>query len=393
MRWLGDKPFHALLVLSEKPGKWAMWKIALIAGVLMAGTGWIWAWATGDPVLGWVVGAGLWAFVLADWGLLAVLPHLGLSYGMVQLPLLVLSLCRCLLALLAVPFAPFGSFPVLLAVASAQVLVYVLMAYGTLVEPFRLKVDQVEVTSTKLDNPGKPLRIVQLSDLHVERLTRRERDLLARVAELAPDLIVLTGDFLSTSYSSDPRALDDLRILLAQLHAPGGVYAVWGTPEVDLPHVLRPVLVEEGIIVLEDEAVDVTIHGQQLWLMGLLCRRDLELGGAHLRGLVDGAPSDALTLLLHHTPDLMPQASAMGVDLVLAGHTHGGQWRLPGFGAILTSSHYWKRYEAGHYQEHDTHLYVSRGIGMEGFGAPRARFFCPPEVVAIRLTAQGSTGR
>jgi predicted MPP superfamily phosphohydrolase len=393
MRWLGDKPFHALLVLSEKPGKWAMWKIALIAGALAVGTGWSWGWATGEPILGWIVAVGLWAFVLADWGLLAMLPRLGLSYGTVQLPLLALSLCRCLLALLVVPFASFGLLPVLLAVASAQVLAYVLMAHGVLVEPFRLKVAQVEVSSSKLDNPGKPLRIVQLSDLHVERLTRRERDLLALVAELAPDLIVLTGDFLSTSYSSDPRALDDLRTLLAQLHAPGGVYAVWGTPEVDLRHVLRPVLEEEGIIVLEDEVVDLAMHGQRLWLMGLLCRRDLELGGVHLRALLDGAPPDALTLLLHHTPDLMPQASAMGVDLVLAGHTHGGQWRLPGFGAILTSSHYWKRYEAGHYQEQDTHLYVSRGIGMEGFGAPRARFFCPPEVVAIQLTGQENTGR
>jgi predicted MPP superfamily phosphohydrolase len=82
----------------------------------------------------------------------------------------------------------------------------------------------------------------------------------------------------------------------------------------------------------------------------------------------------------------MPQAAALGVDLYLAGHTHGGQWRLPLFGAILTSSKFWKRYEAGAYQEGSTHLYVSRGIGLEGFGTPRARFFCPPEVVLISLS-------
>jgi predicted MPP superfamily phosphohydrolase len=78
------------------------------------------------------------------------------------------------------------------------------------------------------------------------------------------------------------------------------------------------------------------------------------------------------------------------VDLFLAGHTHGGQWRLPGFGAILTSSRFWKRYEGGAYREGGTQLYVSRGIGMEGFGAPRARFFCPPEVVAISLGGTGN---
>jgi hypothetical protein len=85
----------------------------------------------------------------------------------------------------------------------------------------------------------------------------------------------------------------------------------------------------------------------------------------------------------------MPAAATLGVDLYLAGHTHGGQWRLPGFGAILTSSRHWKRYEAGSYREDKTHLYVSRGIGMEGFGAPRARLFCPPEVVVIDLCGDG----
>jgi uncharacterized protein len=124
--------------------------------------------------------------------------------------------------------------------------------------------------------------------------------------------------------------------------------------------------------------------------MGLRCTRDLAAAGAALRALLAQAPTDAFTLLLFHTPDLMPQAAALGVDLYFAGHTHGGQWRVPGFGAILTSSHYWKRYEAGHYREGTTHLYVSRGLGMEGFGAPRARFFCPPEVVSVTLSGTGA---
>ena len=95
-------------------------------------------------------------------------------------------------------------------------------------------------------------------------------------------------------------------------------------------------------------------------------------------------------MLLYHTPDLMPQASALGMDLYLAGHTHGGQWRLPGFGSIFTSSRYGKRYEMGLYREGDTVLYVSRGMGMEGFGMPRARLFCPPEVVSITLSAEAT---
>ena len=84
----------------------------------------------------------------------------------------------------------------------------------------------------------------------------------------------------------------------------------------------------------------------------------------------------------------MPEMVQAGVNLHLAGHTHGGQIRLPFYGALLTSSLYGKRYEMGHYQEGNTHLYVARGVGVEGMGAPRARFLCPPEIVLWILEHQ-----
>lgn len=385
MKWLGEKPLHTILLLTEKPAEWTAWQIAPFFLALAAVAGLIWNWALGEPVWAWTVAMGLLVLVLADWSLLASLPRWGVSYGAVQPPLLGLSLLRWMLALLAVPLAVRWSLPVMLGLATVQLLLWALLAYGTLVEPFRLKVTHLKPHSAKFSNPGEPLRIVQLSDLHVERLTRRDRALPSLVAELAPDLIVLTGDFLSTSYHDDPRALADLGALLAQFHAPAGIYAIWGTAEVDLPGVLHPVLDDLGIVVLEDKAIEVSAGKHRLWLMGLVCTRDLVADGTRLRALLAGAPPDAFTLLLYHTPDLMPQAAALGVDLYLAGHTHGGQWRLPGFGAILTSSHYWKRYEAGHYQQGGSQLYVSRGLGMEGFGAPRARLFCPPEVVSVTL--------
>jgi hypothetical protein len=389
VRWLGEKPFHTLLLLTEKPAEWAAWQIVPLPLGLAAVAGWLWAWATGEPALGWIMALGLLALALFDWGLLASLPRWGISFGAVQPPFLALTMLRWSVALLAlVPGARWPS-PTLIVLAFFQILIWALMVYGTLIEPFRLQVTRLEVASDKLSNPGIPLRIVQLSDLHVERLTRRDRALPELVAGLAPDLIVLTGDFLNTSYSEDPRALEELMVLLAQLHAPAGIYAIWGTIEVDLPELLRPVLEELGIVVLQDEAIEVSVAGASLWLMGPSCSRDLVADGAMLRNLLAAAPQGAFTLLLYHTPDLMPQALALGVDLYLAGHTHGGQWRLPGFGALLTSSTHWKRYEAGHYREGETHLYVSRGLGMEGFGTPRARFFCPPEVVEILLTGMG----
>jgi hypothetical protein len=94
---------------------------------------------------------------------------------------------------------------------------------------------------------------------------------------------------------------------------------------------------------------------------------------------------DKFTLLLYHTPDLMPAAVPAGIDLYVCGHTHGGQIRLPFYGAIVTSSVQGKRYEMGQYTEQATTLYVSRGIGMEGKGAPRMRFLCTPEVELFEL--------
>jgi len=389
MKWLGEKPFHTLLLLTEKPGEWAAWQVALCPLVLAAAAGLAWARATGEASLSWAATLGLSILALADWALLASLPRQALSFGPIQPPLLGLAVLRSLLALAILPLAVQWPVATLAALGLLQVLLWGLLAYGTRVEPFRLQVTRLAVPSAKFANPGTPLRIVQLSDLHVERLTPRERALPGLVAALAPDLIVLTGDFLSTSYNDDPQAAAELRALLAQLHAPGGIYAIWGTAEVDLPEVLRPVFGELGIVLLEDRAVEVMAGDHHLWMMGVYPGRDLVADGQRLHTLLNEAPEGAYTLLLYHTPDLMPRAAALGVDLYLAGHTHGGQWRLPGFGAILTSSRFWKRYEAGHYHEGQTHLYVSRGIGLEGFGTPRARFFCPPEMVMVTLTGTG----
>jgi len=384
---VGEGLLYGLFLLSEKVGRRPAWRLVLAVLVVVAGTAWLWAVVAAEPAdVALAVGLFLIAFSAADLALFSSLPRRGLSFGPATPPWLAMAGLRCGLALVTLPLAARAPVLALVILAFVQASLWALMAYGTLVEPFRLRVRRVEVPSRKLSNPGTPLRIVQLSDLHVERTTPRERALAGLVAALEPDLILLTGDYLNTSYRRDPQALSDLRDLLARLHAPAGVIAIWGTPKVDFQDVLRPVLDGLGIILLEDEAREVAVRDHRLWLVGLTCTRDLELARTNLRKLLCGVPKGAYTILLHHTPDLMPEAAAQGLDLVLAGHTHGGQWRLPGFGAVYTSSRYWKRYEGGYRRERATDLYVSRGLGMEGFGLPRARFFCPPEVVLVTLT-------
>jgi uncharacterized protein len=402
MKFLGENPFYTLLLLTEKPGKWPPWLVAPLPLALAALAGWAWGSSAG-AAWGWASAGLLLGLALADWALLAYLPRSGSSFGPVQPPFLALSAVRGLLALLAAALlALLSPAPARDATlswglqATVQLALWLFLAYGSLVEPFRVQVSRLEISSPRLPrgagNPGCSLRIVQVSDLHVERLTRRDRALPGLVDGLDPDLLVLTGDYLNTTYNDDPRATADLADLLVQIRAGRDCYAIWGTPQVDHPHLLRPVLEAAGITVLEDRAVEVCGAGYRLWIMGVNCTYDLAADGERLGRLVAEAPPGAPTLLLYHTPDLMPQAARLGVDLYLAGHTHGGQWRVPGLGAIVTSSRHGKRYEAGHYQEGNTHLYVSRGLGMEGFGAPRARFFCPPELVVVDLLGRAVAG-
>jgi predicted MPP superfamily phosphohydrolase len=123
-------------------------------------------------------------------------------------------------------------------------------------------------------------------------------------------------------------------------------------------------------------------------LVGVACSHQQELDATRLTVALEGVPADAFTLLLYHSPDLILEAAGAGVDLYLAGHTHGGQIRLPLYGPMATASRYGKRYASGLFREKGTALYVSRGLGFEGGGMPRARFLCRPEVVTLELAGR-----
>ncbi len=337
------------------------------------------------------------AFLLLDWGLIASLAPLGLSFGpVVPYGLLMTSVRGSFL--LAFPLIaglvlfvtrrrpaqaddPPRFRGLLISLWVLHLLVLTLMVEATLIEPFALQVSRLD-----LDAPGleRPLRVVHISDIHVEYTTRRERDLISLVNSQEPDMIVLTGDYMNLAHLNDPRTLQETRDLLAQLHAPLGVYAVNGT--VDSPARMEALFSGLEVTVLDDQTV-VPVRGLALvgvahadW--GKYWERDRDA----LQRLMEKVPPEAYSVLLYHTPDLIEAAAEAGVDLYLAGHTHGGQVRLPFYGAIFTASRYGKKYESGRYTVGPTTLYVSRGIGMEGFQiTPRVRFLCPPEMVVLDL--------
>jgi len=374
------------LIALHKLARLRWWQVAVVVLALGATAGLVGFWATEETNVGLALAAGCLAFVALDAALLAALPRLHLSFGPVQPPLLALAAVRWLASLAAAlaslwlpPMWPLG---VLLAF---HLILSGLAVYGCVVEPFHLTVTRLEVSSPRLAGLSRPLRILHLSDLHMERPTPRDERVLALAAELAPDLIVLTGDYLNLSYADDDTAIAHARQWLSRLRAPLGVYAVLGTPEVDLRHRADELFAGTGVRLLRNEQVQVEAGSQAITLVGVTCERDLSVDRAGLDAALRGVPDGGFTILLYHIPDLMPEAVARGIDLYLTGHTHGGQWRLPGYGAVITSSAYGKRYEMGHYVEGRTHLYVSRGLGLEGLAAPRARFLCPPEVVLLTL--------
>jgi predicted MPP superfamily phosphohydrolase len=339
-------------------------------------------------------------FCLSDWALLRVLPHLRLSFSFEIAPPLAASVLVRLLvfggligaALLAhwrgrrrgVKAQPRSAI-VLFLVANLGFSAVQMDAY--IVEPLLLETTELSLSFDDLDPAAPPVRVVHLSDIHIERNSFREAQVVQKVNALQPDIVVLTGDYLNLSRLSDPTSAAHFRHFVTQLDAAYGIYAVRGSVEPTLESMAW--LVEgTDVVWLEQEAVTIDVRGQLVTLVGAACSHHQELDAARLAQAMDGIPADAFTVLLYHSPDLIAEATEHQVDLYLGGHTHGGQLRLPFYGAIVTNSIYGKRYASGLFERDDTAMYISRGIGFEGGGMPRARFLCRPEIVSIELKSR-----
>jgi predicted MPP superfamily phosphohydrolase len=336
-------------------------------------------------------------FCVADWALLWALPLLRLSFSSEIMPPLVVSVMIRLFvfwglvgaALLArwrghrrgvevrTRSAAILFLAVNLGFSAVQVDAYV-------VEPLLVETTELSLAFEDLDPSASPVRVVQLTDTHIERNSFREASVIAEVKALRPDIIVLTGDYLNLSNLSDPTSAAHFRQFVTQLEAPYGIYALRGSVEPTL-EMMSWLMEGTGVVWLEQEAITVNVRGQPVTLVGVACSHKQEKDTARLARAMAGVPADAFTLLLYHSPDLIREAAGHQVNLYLGGHTHGGQLRLPFYGAIVTSSIYGKRYASGLFEEEGTTMYISRGLGFEGGGMPRARFLCRPEIVSIKL--------
>ncbi len=335
----------------------------------------------------YAVGGGFYAGLylltaFADWLVLWLLPRFERSYGPDRPSALALALVRgVLLGVLSI-------LPAGVAVGAAVVAAFSLTAvviYSTWVEPFRLGVTMERYTCRGWRPGLAPVRLLHIGDIHVERITARERRLNALITELKPDVIVFSGDFVNISYADDPQTEADIRKIISQWDAPLGVYCVPGTYTVEAIERVRQFVAGVGNLrLLEDEWVTMDTPAGKLNILGMVTTHHLAQDQHKVQALHQNLPG--LKLLLTHAPDAAPEADAAGYDLYLCGHTHGGQLRLPIIGAVFSGSALGMRFVMGRYDLDQVTVYTSRGVGLEGMGAPRARFLCPPEVILWEIS-------
>lgn len=264
------------------------------------------------------------------------------------------------------------------------------LTYATRVEPTWLEVNRHVVPIRGLPEAFAGLRIAQMSDFHAGgRVTAaylHEAVDLAHAEE--PHVIVLTGDFIHKGF----RHVEMVGRALGRLRAAHGVFAVLGNHDYSVRNALglrrhrhlhqavADALQVNGIRVLRNETHVLTHEGQQLYLTGVedLWSRVCDVDAA-LAGLSESVPR----VILAHNPCTIERLGAHRCDLMLSGHTHGGQVNLPVVGRVALGPR-GRRFAAGMYRVHKSMLYVNKGIG---FGLP-IRYGVRPEVAVLKLTPE-----
>jgi predicted MPP superfamily phosphohydrolase len=261
------------------------------------------------------------------------------------------------------------------------------------IEPRMLKVRTHVVNADLRD--AAPIRILHLTDIQTPAIGAHEERALRAGLASHPDLIVLTGDYVQDALGrpTEEDAARDLRALMARIRfdAPLGVYATEG----DVGPSCREVFAGTPVRCLVDASTVVTLpDGDTLGITGLSRGRGRERDPAWLAWLLSKGPGADHRIVISHSPDFV-DAMPVGVDLVLAGHTHGGQFVLPFFGPVVTASRLPRLFAGGLHDFRGTPLHVSRGVGMERGFSPPVRFLCPPEicVLDLRLSRAGRVSR
>jgi uncharacterized protein len=264
---------------------------------------------------------------------------------------------------------------------------FVAGAYGLLYGRLNLETTEQPIRLARLPKAFDGFRIAQLSDIHIGPFMPAEeiRRYVAIANALKPDLIVLTGDYVTFDPNTQQAAVE----ALSGVRAPYGVYGclgnhdAWARVEDSITALFR----QAGVRILRGESVPISSHGETINLIGVDFQSLHRFGPSppvpHLLANIEGlvAP-DRVNILLSHNPDTFDRAAQLGIDLSMAGHTHGGQAALEFISPELAPSRLVTPYVAGLFERPGGQLYVNRGIGT--IFVP-IRIGAPPEITVYKL--------
>ena len=258
------------------------------------------------------------------------------------------------------------------------------------IEPNRLVIKEETIQLAAWPAGFENLKIAVLADLHVGSPyidASKLQDIVSKVNEGQPDLVVLLGDYVIQGVRGgkfvEPELIAEN---LKGLRARHGVFAVLGNHDwwYDGGRVMRA-FEAVGIRVLEDDVARIERNGQSIWLAGLA---DMWTNQPDIEGTLQKVMDESPVIALTHNPDLFPRIPSK-VILTLAGHTHGGQVNLPFVGRLRVPSEFGQRFAAGHIVENNHHLFVTTGIGTSIIPV---RFRVPPEIVFLTLKTSAPDG-
>lgn len=235
-----------------------------------------------------------------------------------------------------------------------------------------LKTVEYKIETEKLD---APVKIAFLSDLHNSLYGKGQSELIGRVEEFGADIVIFGGDLFDSCYDEKNSWL----LVDALVNKYPCYYAV-GNHEMRGKDcdIIKAAMAEKGVVVLEDDTRLIEINGQKLRICGTE-----NVSDKNAVSQLD----DNFSLLIHHFPGDFPEMSEKGFDLILSGHAHGGQWRIPYIlnGFFAPDEGFFPKYAGGFYSENGTDMIVSRGLGKNLYSYIIPRIFNNPELLFITV--------
>ena len=250
-----------------------------------------------------------------------------------------------------------------------------MVARSALNEANSLTVETISIKLKRLPKKLEGFRIVHLSDVHHSPFTSLEH--ISRAVDISnslkPDMFVLTGDFVS----HETKYIEPVARVLGTLESEFGSFACLGNHDhwTDAGLVTKH-LRESGITVLINEGFRFAAHDSTFWLCGV---DDYMVGETDLRAALRSSFPDEMKLLLAHNPKILYRAARAQIDLILSGHTHGGQIKLRDEEKRILPN---RKFASGLYRRKETQIYITRGIGTV---VVPMRYRCPPEISLIDL--------